>query len=61
MKLDSTITANDIHEEIPNINNIRKYMKEHKFKEGIVKSELVFGSPIEKKLASMYTYHYFHK
>lgn len=61
IKLDSTITANDIHEEIPNINNIRKYMKEHKFKEGIVKSELVFGSPIEKKLASMYTYHYFHK
>ncbi|CAO3620926.1 unnamed protein product [Cunninghamella echinulata] len=61
LKLSSTVTAENINEKIPNIKYIKDYIIQHKFKEAIIKSNFIFGSSIEKKLASMYTYHYFHK
>lgn len=57
----STVTAENIIEPILNINDIDTYMEQHNYECNNVECPIIWGSSIERKIASMYTYHIYIK
>jgi hypothetical protein len=56
-----TITAQNITEQIPNINTINNYMDLNNFEHFTPEYPILWGSDIEKAIVSMYTYHLYIK
>lgn len=57
----NTVTANNIIEQKVNLNKINKYMTEHNYTHTQIKCSMLWGSKVEQKIASMYTYHMYQK